>query len=88
MSPVEWHRRVEFAEVAEALGVETDLVFGTQVAVDGVWTVLYSPDGDEPERVFGVLLRRDTDGVLRQIANPRELPGFADDLKRRFDDAT
>lgn len=55
----EWHSRVEFAEVAETLGVDTDQVMGTLVKKDQVVTIW-----TEQDRVLCSRLSRDIDGVL------------------------
>lgn len=84
MTPVEFHGRADFAEVAEAVGVSTDLVLAMNVDAAGVVTVLYSQP-DDVERVFGVLLLRDDDGVLVALHPPRELVGLMDEMRARLE---
>jgi hypothetical protein len=68
---VEWHGRADFAEVAEALGVDTDCVMAATVVGDNEgWLVLYTPEhADDPRDsiVHRALLERGADGVLRMV---------------------
>ena len=67
----EWHGRSDFAEVAEALGIDTDGVMAmTVVGDDEGWLVLYTPEhADDPRDslVHKALLERGADGVLRMV---------------------
>ena len=80
MTPgVEWHRRVDFAEAAETLGVPTDQIAAMRIDNDGpivVWTKKLVPG--EPKTVddvepFVSLLGLDDDRVLVEVVR-RELP--------------
>lgn len=63
----EWRRAPDFAEVAEALGVQTVDV----LALLPGRLVLYTPDPDDPDPlVFKATLGRDADDIL--IASPGE----------------
>jgi hypothetical protein len=69
MTKSEWHSRTAFAEVAEALGVETGDIMAT---MDNM--VLYTTEtltSDPP--IWRASLGRDADGIL--VASPPELVG-------------
>jgi hypothetical protein len=72
----EWKGRTLFAEVAETVGVVTNSVVAAQATRDG-WLALWTADDADPEDldtpVFGAVLQRDEDGVLRPIAAPRSI---------------
>jgi hypothetical protein len=67
--PVEWKRRNDFAEVAEALSVSTDAIMASvMIGNDEGWLALYTPEhAADPfdSIVHRALLARDADGVLR-----------------------
>lgn len=63
---VEWRKAVDFAEVAEALGVPTTAIMACQAPEgrDDI-CVLYAPEVIEhPEDIYAVWLKRGLDGVL------------------------
>lgn len=59
---VEWTKRASFAQVAEALGVDTDHIMAVQNEL-----VLYTPklDAGADSQVWAAELERDDAGVLR-----------------------
>ena len=58
----EWHNAPDFAEVAEALGVNTVDVLA--VMVDSVVLYTPAPDDDDP-LIWRTEMGRDADGILR-----------------------
>lgn len=72
MSRVEWVGRVEMAEVAEALGVQSDEVMA--VHSDGIvlWTTETFSLGDEAT-IWRAQLGRDADGLI--VVGPKESLG-------------
>jgi hypothetical protein len=68
---VEWHGRADFAEVAEALAIDTDAVMAmTVVGDDDGRLVLYTPEHAPDPRdslVHRALLERDARGVLHVV---------------------
>ena len=77
-----WAKSADFAEIAEALKINTDQVVGI-AEKDGLVTAIYSRAGDEQNwpPVFSVALKRDLDGVLFVASEVHEIEGFWDDLK-------
>lgn len=67
----EWKSRTAFAEIAEALEIDTDQVMAA-LPLDGGqgWLVLYTPD----DWVHRALLGRDPDNVLRRWKHARVCP--------------
>ena len=65
----EWKGRVAFAELAEAIGCDSDEIMGAQPRRDGqLWTVIYTVNTDTLDpTVWGAQLERDGDGILRMI---------------------
>jgi len=70
----EWRLRRDFAEIAEALGINTDQIMAATRSDDLVIALFMNPpdehgfDPDEP--IFGARLARDEDGILRVIGRP------------------
>jgi hypothetical protein len=84
----EWKHAPEFHEVASALGIKTTQVFA--VTASKPFIALYSPDLEDPSRIFKVALRRDRYKILRMNGVPEEQVGFIDnmqgEIKRRMED--
>jgi len=78
---VEWVGRVDVAEVAEALGVASDMVMA--VHSDGVvlWTDAVGDDDD----IWAATLGRDADGII--VVGPRRSTGTLAEFKARMDAA-
>ena len=74
----EWHGKVDFAEVAEALSVTTEQIMAAISPHSEDVLVLFTPgDPNEyPPKVFSAQLKRDTDGVLVCISAPVYRPGW------------
>jgi hypothetical protein len=61
----EWKGRTAFAEIAEALDVQTDEIMAAMPLGGGQgFVVLYTP---EPELIWQARLERDSDRVLRLV---------------------
>lgn len=73
---INWAKRVEFAEVAEALGVPTDQVMAMAEPRDRAIpsTVLYTPEPDSTLLWVGVLQRK-LDGAL-VVLHTESRPGL------------
>ncbi len=82
MTRTEWTDRTAFAEIAEALGVPTDMIMA--VHSDGVvlWTD-NADDDDEP--IWFARVGRDADGVM--VVGPRQSTGTIGEFKSRMDAA-
>ena len=72
----EWKKAPDFAEYAEALGIPTTSILALGGVENDDVLVLYSPDEDKPELIFGVSLRRGQDGILAPTGLPLEQPGL------------
>lgn len=79
----EWHNAPDFAEVAEALGVETLAIMAALNPLRDDVLVLYSAEPEQPERIFAVTLRRGQDGILFRASEPVEQVGLWEDIQRR-----
>lgn len=80
----EWRGRVFFHDVAEAIGIPSDLVLALRGGKDGTLFALYTTEADET-LIRSVLLRYDRDGILRVATVPREHPGLWEEIKRGAD---
>jgi hypothetical protein len=70
----QWAGRHEFAEVAEALGIDTDQVAAC-TTTDNLTTVLWSESWPAKDALASHL-HRDPDGVLRQVGEPEVLEDY------------
>jgi len=68
MGRYEWKDRTAFAEMAEALEIDTDEVMAANPLKDDKgFVVLYTVNTDSPDAiVWEALLARDDDGILRR----------------------
>lgn len=73
--PVEWRRGPDFAEVAEALGVDTKDVLG-MIPGD---LVVYTSGGEDASMLWSATLARGEDGIL-QVTRKQPHPGMAERL--------
>jgi hypothetical protein len=71
---VEWQDRTQFQQLAETLGVPTDLIATARITNDKEAFVLYTPYYPDNETVYGVELKRDNDGVWQKKGLPLPLP--------------
>ena len=71
----EWKKAPAFAEVAEALGVQTDQIVGATTD-NGITIALWSDPGTDDPQTWGIALVRDGDRILRPFGEPELLPGF------------
>jgi len=81
MPNLEWHKRHDFAEVAEALGIETSSIAGTLVD-EGRVVVLFGVAD-----VWGATLERDSEGLLREVGERVRLGSWNEwtrDLERHM----
>lgn len=72
-----------FPEVAEVLGIETDLVMSA-LEMGKTIGVLFSPDresAEDPEAIRQVILMRGPDGVLRPVTEPEPAPEVTKAMK-------
>lgn len=72
---VQWGRSPDFAEMAEALGIDTGQVIMAKVDDPEEMVVLYTPDRDGEPPVWRAALARDADGILIVKGDPFQLPG-------------
>jgi hypothetical protein len=82
----EWANRTAtpFAEAAEVLGVDTDLIMALMERDDSMY-VLYSPNretAEDPDSLLGCVLARDDDDVLRMKVEPMPVPEASQALKQ------
>lgn len=63
---VEWVRRTDFAEVAEAIGIDSDLVISATERPYGLLVLWAASDADH-EPIMGSALLRDDDGIYRVV---------------------
>lgn len=81
MSGTEFRPGVDFAEVAEALKVETGQVIAMQNRADiDATLVIYTPGWPEDETAYGAVLERDEDEIFVLRGEPFEMPGFAEGI--------
>lgn len=80
---VGWAGRTEgpFPEVAEALGVPTDLIMAAHTAGGGRFTVIYTPDHPHDPTTWMALLQRRSDGTLRVLKRDRR-PEIGKQIRR------
>jgi hypothetical protein len=77
-----------FAEAAEVLGVETDMVMAA-VEIGRTVTVLYTPERSEamkPEGIRGAGLRRGDDGVLVLVSGPARVAAVEEAFRELLDE--
>jgi hypothetical protein len=85
----EWARAPHFAEVAEALGLNTDQVLASSLR-DGRWFVMFTPRRDGRGDVWMAVLERHDDGLLqvrRRRRTGQTIEGFIAEAKRGRPDA-
>jgi hypothetical protein len=85
----EWHRAPDFAEIAEAIGVETTAIMGASDPRRTTVHVLYTPEPEQyPPTIYAITLKRDRDGILQRASVPVEQTGMwqklTDDLNRKL----
>jgi hypothetical protein len=74
-----------FPEVAEALGVSTDLIMAAHNAEGGRFTVIYTPDYPHDPTTWMALLQRRSDGTLRVLKrDPR--PEIGEQIRADLED--
>jgi len=78
---VEWVGRADMAEVAEAIGVPTDLI----MAVHSTGAVIWSDGVDDDSNMWWAVIGRDADGLI--VVGPRRITGSVGELNRRLADA-
>jgi hypothetical protein len=83
---VEWHNAPDFAEIAEALAVETQAIMAALNPTGGKILVLYSRYPQEPERIFAVTLLRGQDGILFAGTEPTEQVGMWEEIQKRMEE--
>lgn len=63
--------RVAFAEYAEVLGVDTDMIVGLLQRPGEDTVVVFSPDRDRWEEMYSIRMHREADNVLVQVGERR-----------------
>lgn len=63
---VEWVSRVDMAQLAEALGIDSDLVISATMREYGL-LVMWTTSDDYSEQIMGSVLLPDDDGILRVV---------------------
>lgn len=81
----EWRKAPDFAEVAEALKVNTSQIVAAMALSEKHVMVIFTPDEDDHQNVFVVGTTRDDDGILRQASEPDEMPDFWEQMKNRIE---
>ena len=78
---VKWAKRAKFAEVAEVLGVDTNMIMAMTVIPNtrGRVLVLFTYP-EAVTRIYKCTLRRDSKGVLHKHYAPEEVPGMYEQL--------
>jgi hypothetical protein len=76
----EFQSRPEFAEVAEALGVNTDQVLLVGPGINGRSVAMWTPSEWGTGDVWAVALRRDEEGILRADGPRRRTGKTTEDL--------
>jgi hypothetical protein len=89
---VGWAGRTQgpFPEVAEALGVPTDLIMAAHEMVGGRFMVIYTPDWPQDPTTGAAALTRRPDGMLQVIERERRPEigqQIAADLRDKLGDA-
>lgn len=79
----EWVGRTEVAEVAEALGVPSDMIMA--VSSEGVVLWTYPHEMDDDGQIWSATLGRDADGII--VVGPKMATGTLGELHTRIDAA-
>jgi hypothetical protein len=75
---VAWAHGPDFAEVAEALGISTDMVLARMLDKFVMYT-------DEEGEIMSAILKRDEEGILRVLERTKH-PGMAEEFARRLEE--
>jgi hypothetical protein len=77
---IKWAQRTDFAEVAEVIGVNTDMILAMHSlpGTDQVFVMFTYPT--DTGKVYRCTLREDGDHVLHRYKRPVEVPGFYEQL--------
>jgi len=80
---MQWHRGVDFHEVAEALGVPTDCIMAARNPESGSVVVFWTPEGSDPKEptIMAATLKRGQDGVLFLASQPEERVGMWEEIR-------
>lgn len=81
---IEWKRRAEFAEIAEVIGISTELIFAARPYSERIF-VLYTPDYPEDPTIWVNYLKRDSFGVLQLDSVAKPQPGLYERLMEGLD---
>ena len=80
---LEWRSGPDFAELAEVLGINTDMIMMARPYPEGIWVVIYTPGFDEGDKTaYSIVLQRDRDGILQQKSLPQAHPDLLDELEK------
>ena len=83
---VEWGKRADFAEAAEALAVPTDCIMAVVVPPGQTERYCLFSRPDAPRTIYRVRLARDGYDVLRQSSEAVEMPGLWENIEAALDD--
>jgi hypothetical protein len=75
----EWKHRAEFAEIAESLGIPTDLIMAALPYRNRV-TVMFTPTGEPDSPVWAAVFRRGEGRLLKQVGPMRLVAPSAQEL--------
>jgi hypothetical protein len=84
MTKAAWKGRAHFAEIAETLGVDTEMILLAQEQENGRWFVIYTPDYPEDPTLHSIWLGRGQDGVLIKTTTSISHPGMHEEIKRKL----
>lgn len=76
----EWKKRDFFAEVAETLGTQTDMILAVREVGERLF-VLYSPNYPEDNTLYSAVLQRDREDILQHARPIQPHPGMWEDIE-------
>lgn len=82
-----WTDRTKFAQLAEPLGVETDMILSARITNDKEAVVFYTPvyENEDEFNVYSAQMQRDNAGVWQLVRVPDFLPQATQQLKNLND---
>lgn len=80
-----WRKKIDFVEFAEAVKVTTEQVMAVRNPESDTPIVLFTRDDAYPPLIYGAMLRRDEDGILR-VASEKEIPGMWEEITKALNE--